>query len=115
MDVDVSERRHIKQLLWQYLAIGGDHREVGSKLFHYFERCPVPELCRLENGNTVLFGDDFRCRGHDYLFSAHGLIRLRENSHDVPARIHKPLEDGGGKIRRPHKDYSHILHQSVSS
>ncbi len=111
MHVDDAVRSDRKEVARQHLSERGGNDDVGIKRADIVDAFTA-HLFVLQNFQPVFFGAHLDgTRRYDAAVSR--AVRLRDNRDYLVAAVNKLFKTRHGKIRRAHKNHSHIICRQV--
>ena len=115
MDIDAAKPRHVQHLLGQNPAIGHHGADIGLQVPQLPNRFFLPEVLRLEYGDSGSQSRLLHGRSRQLHAPALGPVRLGIDAHHLEAVRQNLFQAGGRDVRGPHKYHAHGQASSFSS
>ena len=107
MDVDAAPLRHIQHLLGQNPTVGHHRADIRLQIPQLLHRFFLPEILRLEHGNSGSHGYLLHRRTDHLHAPALGAIRLGIDPDHLKTIGQNLFQTDGRNVRRTHKHYTH--------
>ena len=107
MYVDTAQTRELQNLEGQNLSIGNYNNDVRSQRRQIGNRIPCSKRFWLKYGNSIFLSQFLHRRSLQTVSSPFGFIWLGIYGANLITVIQQNLQGRHGKIRSPHKQYTH--------